>query len=192
MFLFIIRKISNHQSQVYRISHLIPSNPPSIVVPKVSLHQMTLIHLKFQVSLLHQIQHLRVTQEVSKLSILLLLLMKIIKKIITSNDTCLTISISDIFISEGLPFNIPQKPGFKKVLELSKKLSNTYIPPNRKLISKEQLDVTHEENMKRNLTMIKKEAEIFGLLFLGDGATISICPLLNILTSAKNIPVSVL
>ena len=40
--------------------------------------------------------------------------------------------------------------------------------------------------------MIKKEADIFGLLFLGDGATISRCPLLNILASAKNIPVAVL
>ena len=40
--------------------------------------------------------------------------------------------------------------------------------------------------------MIKKEADIFGLLFLGDSATISICTLLNILASTKNIPVSVL
>ena len=46
--------------------------------------------------------------------------------------------------------------------------------------------------MKINSAMIKKEAEIFGLLFLGDGATISRFPLLNILDSAKNIPVSVL
>ena len=40
--------------------------------------------------------------------------------------------------------------------------------------------------------MIKKGAEIFGLLFLGDGATISRCPLLNILDSVKNITVAVL
>ena len=40
--------------------------------------------------------------------------------------------------------------------------------------------------------MIKKEAEIFGLLFLGDGATISRCTLLNILSSENNIPVAVL
>ena len=40
--------------------------------------------------------------------------------------------------------------------------------------------------------MIKKEAAIFGLLYLGDGATISRCPLLNILDSGKNIPVAVL
>ena len=46
--------------------------------------------------------------------------------------------------------------------------------------------------MKSNLSMIKKEAEIFGLLFIGDDATISRCPLLNILASANNIPVAVL
>ena len=40
--------------------------------------------------------------------------------------------------------------------------------------------------------MIKNEADIFGLLFLGDGATISRCSLLNIMDSGKNIPVDVL
>ena len=40
--------------------------------------------------------------------------------------------------------------------------------------------------------MIKKESEIFGLLFLRYGATISRCPLLNILDSSKKIPVAVL
>ena len=40
--------------------------------------------------------------------------------------------------------------------------------------------------------MIKKESDIFGLLFLGDGVTISRCPLLNILDYEKNIPVAVL
>ena len=43
-----------------------------------------------------------------------------------------------------------------------------------------------------NLEMIKTESDIFGLLFLGDGATIPGCPLLNILASGKNIPVAVL
>ena len=40
--------------------------------------------------------------------------------------------------------------------------------------------------------MIKKQAEIFGLLFLGYGATISGFPLLNIIASGKKIPVAVL
>ena len=75
---------------------------------------------------------------------------------------------------------------------MSRNVSKTYIPPNRKIISKELFDVIHEQNIKRNLAMIKKEADIFGLLFLGDGATISRCPLLSILAYAKNISVSVL
>ena len=91
---------------------------------------------------------------------------------ITPNDTSLTTEIADIIISEVLPFNLSQKPVFKKVMELSRNVLKTYIPPNRKIISKELLDVIHEQNMKRNLAMIKKEADIFGLLFLGDGTTI--------------------
>ena len=41
----IIQKILEHPSQVYRISHLLPSNSPSMVVPKVALHIMIIIHL---------------------------------------------------------------------------------------------------------------------------------------------------
>ena len=74
---------------------------------------------------------------------------------------------------------------------MSRNVSKTYIPPNRNLIPKELLDVIHEDNMKTNLAMIKKEVEIY-FLFLGDGATTSRCPLLNILASAKKIPVAVL
>ena len=111
---------------------------------------------------------------------------------ITSNNNRLTISIEDLIISEVLPFNLSQKPIFKKVLDLSRNISKTYITPNRKLISKELIDVIHEQNMKRNLVIIKKEAETFGLLFFGYGATISIFPLLDIMASAKNITFAVL
>ena len=103
----------------------------------------------------------------------------------TSNETCLKVAIPDLIISEGLSFNISQKPRFKKVLKLARTVSKCYQPPNRKLISKDILDVIHDHNMERNLSLIEKESEIFGLLFLGDGATISRVPLLNILVSGK-------
>ena len=54
------------------------------------------------------------------------------------------------------------------------------------------MDVINYQNMERNLSLIEKESEIFGLLFLGDGVTISRVPLLNILVSGKNLPVAVL
>ena len=76
------------------------------------------------------------------------------QKMMTSNETCLTVAISDLIISEGLSFNLSQKPRFKKVLELSKTVSKFYQPPNRKLISKDILDVIHDQNMERNLSLI--------------------------------------
>ena len=67
---------------------------------------------------------------------LFLVLMAILKKIITSNENCLTIAITDIIISEGLSFNIAQKPKFKKVLGLSRNVSNTYSSQKKYHIQK--------------------------------------------------------
>ena len=69
------------------------------------------------------------------------------------------------------------------MLELARTVSKCYQPPNRKLISKDLLDVIHDQNMERNLGLIEKNSDIFGLLFLGDGATISRIPLSKILVS---------
>ena len=64
-------------------------------------------------------------------------------------------------------------------------LSKGYNPPNRNIKYKDLLGVIHDQNMKSKLTMINKEADFFGLIFLGDGATISRSPLLNFLAFGK-------
>ena len=110
----------------------------------------------------------------------------------TSNETRLTVAITDLIISEDLSFNLSQKPRFKKMLDFSRTVSKFYQPPNRKLISKDILDVIHDPKMERNLSLIKKGSDIFGLLFIGGGAIISKIPLLNILVSGKKLPVAVL
>ena len=99
----------------------------------------------------------------------------------TSKETRLTVAITNLVISKGLYFNISQKTRLKKVLDLERTVSKSYQPPNRNLISKDILDVINGQNMKRNLSLIKRESNTFGFLFLGDGATISRIPLLNIL-----------
>ena len=103
----------------------------------------------------------------------------------TSNETRLTVAIADLIISEGLSFNLSKKPRFKKVLESARNVSKCYHPPNKKLISKDLLDVIHDQNMEKKLSLIEKESEIFELLFLGYGATISRVPLLKILVSGE-------
>ena len=70
-------------------------------------------------------------------------------------------------------------------------VSKCYNPPNRKLIYIDLLDVIHDHSMKSNLTMINKESDVFGLLFLGGGATISRTSFLKKMVSGKNIPLEV-
>ena len=77
------------------------------------------------------------------------------QKMMTSNETRLTVAISDIIISDGISFNISQKTRFQKVLHLKRNESKSDQPPNRKLISKDILDVVHYQNMERNLSLIK-------------------------------------
>ena len=107
------------------------------------------------------------------------------QKMVTYHETQFIFAIADLIISEGLSFNLSQKPRFKKVLELARTVSKFYQPPNRKLISKDLLDVIHNHKMERNFSLIKKESDILELLFKEDGATISRIPLLNILVSGR-------
>ena len=94
------------------------------------------------------------------------------QKMMTSNETHLTVAITDLNIYEGLYFNISQKPRLKKVLDLKKKCVKKLSTSKHKFISKDILCVTYDHNMERNLSLILKESDIFRLLFLGDGAII--------------------
>ena len=87
------------------------------------------------------------------------------QKMMTSNDTRLTVASVDIIISEGLSLNISQKPTFKKVLELARTVSKCYRPTNGKLLSEDLLDVIHDQNMERNLSMIGKKSDDFYCYF---------------------------
>ena len=74
----------------------------------------------------------------------------------TSNETRLIVAIAGLIISEGLFFNLSQKPRFKKVLDLARNVSKCYKPPNRNLTSKYILDEIHDQNTESNLSLIEK------------------------------------
>ena len=69
-----------------------------------------------------------------------------IQKIMTSNEVRLIVSISDIIISEGISYNISQKPRLKKVINLARNVSKCYQPPNGKIIPKDIMDIIHNHN----------------------------------------------
>ena len=78
------------------------------------------------------------------------------QKMMTSDETRLTVAISDLIISQGISFNISQEPRFKKVLYFARTVSKSYQTPSKNMISKDILDVIHDQNMERNLRLIRK------------------------------------
>ena len=77
------------------------------------------------------------------------------QKMMTSNETHLTVAITDLIIPEGISLNISQKHMFKKIIDLARTVSKCYQPPNRELISKDLLGVIHNQNTESNLSLIK-------------------------------------
>ena len=74
-------------------------------------------------------------------------------------------------------------------MDFVRNLSTFYNPPDRNFVAKYLLDFIHEHNMKMNLYVISKEADLFGLLLLWYSATIYRSTLLNILVSGKKVKV---
>ena len=76
-------------------------------------------------------------------------------KMMTFNETHLTVAIADLIISEGLSFNIAQKPRFKKFLDLARNVSKRLSTFKHKSYIQGFLDVIHDHNMERNLILIR-------------------------------------
>ena len=110
----------------------------------------------------------------------------------TCNETRLTVAIANVIICEGISLNLSQKSSVKKLLDLERNVSKFYQPPHRKLTSKDLLDLIHDQNAETKLSLIKKEWDVFGFLFLGDGATIYRFSRFENIGFRKNLPVSVL
>ena len=53
---------------------------------------------------------------------------------------------------------------------MARKVSNSSNAEDINILANDLLNVINDHNMQRNLSMIKKEADMFGLLFIGEGA----------------------
>ena len=154
----------------------------------------------YQISLQHQIHyfpaqalsyHPELNQWITnKVICYFLVVINPIKRI-SSNDTYLIVAIVYIIVSKGLYFNLSQNRRLKKVLDLSINLSKVYNNPRRNLISRDLLDVIHNQNMQSKLIMINSK-QIFWFSFGGGGAKISRYRLLKLFILSKNISVVLL
>ena len=109
-----------------------------------------------------------------------------------SNDVQLKMAIADLIHCDGLPFSFTVSPRFRKVLRVARTVGDSFVPPTRALVSGDLLDRNFETCVELNNQELSKEAVLFGLTVLGDGATVKKMPLINILGMAGNTPPTVL
>ena len=107
-------------------------------------------------------------------------------------ESQLTMAIADLIHSCGLPFSLASHHKFQRVLTLAKVASSKYVPPGRNKVAGELLDLNYELYQKMIGEMLLKEADVFGISFFGDGATVKKSPLINILASSVHLPVGCL
>jgi hypothetical protein len=108
------------------------------------------------------------------------------------SEAKLTMAIADLIHSCGLPFSLASREKFRKVLCLARTSSTKYQPPSRNYVGGELLTVNYDVYMKRIQESLLNEADVYGLSYFGDGATVKKMPLINILASGVHDPAAIL
>jgi hypothetical protein len=101
-------------------------------------------------------------------------------------------AIADLIHSCGLPFSLASHHKFHRVLTLAKFATKKYVPPGRNKVGGELLDLNYALYIKNTCETLLKEANVYGLTFFGDAATVKKSPLINILASSVHLPVGCL
>ena len=104
------------------------------------------------------------------------------------NSADLDSAIAQLVYCKGLPFSFAECPYFKRMLEVARCAPRGYKPPKKDILGGEMLDLAYKTQLARDIDKLLVDADIYGLSFFGDGATIHKCPLVNVFASALNCP----
>jgi len=105
-----------------------------------------------------------------------------------SHNTTLEFAIADFFHSENIPDKVVESARFRRLIKVARLCGEEFVCPDWKKIGGELLDLNFETRYNANKEALLKEAKIFGLAFLGDGATVKRMPLMNILAMCGDTP----
>ncbi len=127
-----------------------------------------------------------------------------------SNNSILEMAIADFFHCEDIPDCVVESTRFKKLLEKSRYVGSDFNIPRRKKIggkllflltfmpifanklSGDLLDINFQAIYDSNKRLTTENANVFGLSWIGDGATIKTMPLLNMLAMCGSMPPAVI
>ncbi len=89
-----------------------------------------------------------------------------------SNNASVEMAIADFFHCENISDRVVESTRFIRLLKLACTVGEDFKMPSRSKIGGELLNLNYEVVYNANKAALCKEAHVFGLSFLGDGATI--------------------
>jgi hypothetical protein len=105
-----------------------------------------------------------------------------------SNNASVEMAIADFFHCKNIPDAVVEPPRFIRLVRVCRLVGEDFIVPNQKQIGGDLLDLNYANVYKQNKANLLKFAKVFGLAFLGDGATIHRMALMNILAMSGAFP----
>ena len=107
-------------------------------------------------------------------------------------DEKLTMAIADLIHSCGLPFSLASHHKFKVLLNNAKNATSNFTPPGRNRVGGDLLDLNYQLYKTEMNKLLMKEADVYGITFFGDAATVKKAPLINILAASAHLKVGCL
>ncbi len=89
-----------------------------------------------------------------------------------SNNATIEMAIADFFHCKKYPDAVVKLPRFIRLVCVCHLVGEDFIVPNQKQIGGDLLDLNYANVYKQNKANLLKFAKVFGLAFLGNGATI--------------------
>ena len=108
------------------------------------------------------------------------------------NNTSLEMAIADFFHCEAVPDRAADSTRFRLVIKLAMLASPDFAVPGRKKVGGPLLDLNYKSIQRANKKTLLSDAATFGLVLMGDGATIHRMPLINCLAMCGDCPPVVL
>jgi len=105
------------------------------------------------------------------------------------NENKLTASLAAFVHLSGLSFSTTENPLLRRVLKHASRVNlDNYKLPDRKKMSGPLLESQYQTITDQNKQRLKVEASLFGLSFMGDGATVKRMPLVNMMAVGVHCP----
>jgi hypothetical protein len=97
-------------------------------------------------------------------------------------------SVASFFHENNIADRAVESSSFKLMINYARMVGGGYKPPNRNDVGGKLLDINYSNVIDNNKSLLEREADIFGICWLSDGATIAQMPLINVLGMCADTP----